>query len=270
MDTIIFYYNLNLFFKNIINIEILYNPGSLYNPMEQFQILIIKQCSENILYSLNNFFFFLFAISLYLYLIFYFFITYQNFFLKNRIQYMFEQIIFFIYGIIKENINIRYYLYNFKPFLTFIFLIIVFANLISLIPYMFALTSHLIFTFTLALFAIFCVNKIAIERYGISFLQYFLPPGSPLIIAPFLVIIEFISYSARVFSLSIRLFANIMSGHILLKILASFTFLLGILSIFLIIILSAIFFLEFAIAILQGYVFLTLITIYFKEAIFLH
>ena len=109
-----------------------------------------------------------------------------------------------------------------------------------------------------------------VERYGFISLRFFLPSGAPLGIVPFLILIELVSYSARVFSLAIRLFANMMSGHILLKIFGEFSFALGLLGMPLNLLIAGFYYLEGLIAVLQAYVFLILTCIYFKEAIYLH
>jgi F-type H+-transporting ATPase subunit a len=92
-----------------------------------------------------------------------------------------------------------------------------------MVPYTFTITSHLLFTFSLSLSIFVGINIIGIKKLKMQFFQLFFPTGVPLIMGPFLIIIELISYFARVFSLAIRLFANIMSGHTLLKILSLFT-----------------------------------------------
>ena len=107
--------------------------------------------------------------------------------------------------------------------LYFLFLFILFANLFGLIPFTFTITSSFVVTFFLAATHFIGINIIGVYKNGRKFLDLFLPSGVPLVIAPFLVIIELISYIAKVFSLSIRLFANMMSGHALLKILIGFS-----------------------------------------------
>jgi ATP synthase subunit 6 len=92
-----------------------------------------------------------------------------------------------------------------------------------MIPYSFTVTSHLIVTFTTALAIFTGMNILGILKHGKHFLSLFFPPGAPVALAPLLVLIEFVSYIFRVLSLSIRLFANLMSGHTLLKILATFS-----------------------------------------------
>ncbi len=92
-----------------------------------------------------------------------------------------------------------------------------------MIPYSFTVTSHLIVTFCTALAIFSGINILGLFLHRKHFLSLFFPPGAPLFLAPLLVLIEFVSYIFRVLSLSIRLFANLMSGHTLLKILASFS-----------------------------------------------
>jgi len=107
--------------------------------------------------------------------------------------------------------------------LFYLFITIFLSNLIGLIPYSFTPTSSFIMTFFLALGHFIGINFIAATQTRWETVNFFLPSGIPTVGAPFLVLIEFISYVARVFSLSTRLFANMMSGHALLKILASFS-----------------------------------------------
>lgn len=166
----------------------------------------------------------------------------------------------------------QYYL----TWLLFCFLVIGCFNLLGIIPYAFTVTSHIIITFNLAFILFIGINIKAILVQKLQFLQIFLPGGAPFLIMPFLILIELISYVARVFSLSIRLFANIMAGHTLLKILIGFTFLLmfevpqfGWLSIIVgsivFLLVYIITFLEIAIAILQAYVFTVLMCLYVRD-----
>ncbi len=144
-----------------------------------------------------------------------------------------------------------------------------------MIPYSFAVTSHLIFTLFYSFCVFFSATYFGLFFYGVYFFNLFFPPGAPFILAPFLITIELVSYTARLFSLAIRLFANIMSGHTLLKILASFTSLLfqagsGVLMLIPFIIISLVIGLETIIGGLQAYVFTTLTSIYLNESFYLH
>jgi len=156
----------------------------------------------------------------------------------------------------------------------FLFSFILGANLSGLIPYSFTITSSFIVTFFLALMHFIGINLIGLiaQKWHIS--NLFLPSGVPIGIAPFLIIIEMVSYFAKVFSLSIRLFANMMSGHALLKILTGFSwgllntgFYFGIIAFFPWLIVNVIMFLEALIAFLQAYVFTTLLTIYLNDTL---
>ena len=110
----------------------------------------------------------------------------------------------------------------FFPFLFTLFLFILLSNVIGLIPYSFTVTSHIVITLGLATVAFTGINVIGLSIHGFHFFSLFLPAGAPLALAPLLIPIELVSYSFRVVSLALRLFANMMSGHCLLKILAGF------------------------------------------------
>jgi len=111
---------------------------------------------------------------------------------------------------------------TFFPFIFTLFIFILSLNLIGLIPYSFAVTSHLIVTFTFALMIFIGINIICINKHGMNMLSLFLPAGSSFLLAILLVPIEIVSYLFRPISLSVRLFANIMAGHTLLKVIAGF------------------------------------------------
>lgn len=141
-----------------------------------------------------------------------------------------------------------------------------------MLPSSFTITSHLIITSFYSFSIFFAINFIAINRHGLSFFNIFLPKGVPFIISPLVIYIEIISYISRVFSLSIRLFANMTAGHALLSIFTSFIFnamfsngfsiLLSTAGVFLI---FFIIFMEFIMSFLQVYVFSILITLYIKD-----
>jgi ATP synthase subunit 6 len=128
---------------------------------------------------------------------------------------------FVYYNIVSENIKKGGNLYF--PVLLSVFFFLLFCNLLGMVPYGFTVTSHIIITFSLALAIFIGINIIGIKTHGLHLLSLFLPSGAPLVMAPLLVFIEVVSYSFRVVSLSLRLFANMMSGHCLLKILAGFS-----------------------------------------------
>lgn len=165
----------------------------------------------------------------------------------------------------------------FFPLVFSIFLFVLSLNLIGLIPYSFTLTSHLIVTLALSLAVFIGINIVCIRIHGIHFFSLFLPPGTSIVLAFLLVPIELISYVFKPVSLSIRLFANMMAGHTLLKVIAGFAATLmaqsGILFVLHyvpLLILIPLFGLELGVALIQSFVFSILICIYLNDSINLH
>ena len=156
---------------------------------------------------------------------------------------------------------------KFFPMVFSLFMFILVANLVGMIPYQFTITSHIIVTFALAALVFVSVTLMGFYNHGIKFFKIFLPSGVPIFLAPLLVVIELISYLIRPVSLSVRLFANMMAGHIMLKVLAGFILTLpvwaGWLPFFAVTALTG---LEIVIAILQAYVFAMLTCIYLNDA----
>ena len=160
-----------------------------------------------------------------------------------------------------------------KPYFSFIFTIfmfVLFGNFLGMLPYSFTFTSHIAVTLSMALVIFILVTIIAFLKHGTRFFSFFLPAGVPIFLAPLMIVIEVISYFTRPFSLSIRLFANMMAGHTLLKVVGGFVFPLGILGFVPLAGLVAITGLEFLIAFLQAYIFTILTCIYINDAINLH
>ncbi|MHA1598855.1 MAG: F0F1 ATP synthase subunit A [Alphaproteobacteria bacterium] len=187
----------------------------------------------------------------------------------GRMQSLAELSYEFIAGMIRDNVGNdgrKYF-----PFVFSLFMFILFANLIGMIPYSFTFTSHIAVTFALALVVFLGVTVIAIARHGLHFFSFFLPKGVPMVMAPVLVPIEVLSYLSRPISLSIRLFANMMAGHTMIKVFAGFVIPLGILGgwapMAVIVALTGF---EFLVAFLQAYVFTVLTCLYLNDAINLH
>ncbi|MCB2109183.1 MAG: F0F1 ATP synthase subunit A, partial [Rhodobacteraceae bacterium] len=148
---------------------------------------------------------------------------------------------------------------------------ILFGNLMGLLPYSFTFTSHIIINASLALFIFVAVTVIGFARHGLHYLSLFVPPGAPIPVAIVLVPIEIMSYCIRPVSLSLRLFANMLAGHVLLKVLAGFIISLGL--VFGILPFAAVFavtMLEILVALIQAYVFALLSCLYLNDAIHLH
>jgi F-type H+-transporting ATPase subunit a len=160
------------------------------------------------------------------------------------------------------------------PFVFTLFMFVLLGNLLGLIPYSFTFTSHIIVTFGLAIVIFIGVTIIGITRHGFRFLTYFVPHGVPKVLLLLLVPIELLSYCIRPFTLAIRLFANMMAGHTMLVIFASFVAPLGAFFILPgllpVAVDVALIFLELLVAVLQAYVFAILTCLYLNDAIHLH
>jgi len=156
------------------------------------------------------------------------------------------------------------------PFIFTIFMFVLFGNLLGMIPYSYTFTSQIIVTFVLALVVFLGVTIIAIIKHKWHFLTFFMPPGVSLFMAPLLVPIEIISYLSRPISLSVRLFANMLAGHTLLKVFAGFVFALGVAGVAPWLFIVALTGLEFVIAFLQAFVFAILTCLYLNDALHLH
>jgi F-type H+-transporting ATPase subunit a len=159
---------------------------------------------------------------------------------------------------------------HYFPFVFTLFMFILFGNLLGMIPYSFTFTSHIIVTFALAVVVFVGVTTIGIVRHGFRFLSFFVPHGVPKVLLLLLVPIEVLSYFIRPFTLSIRLFANMMAGHTMLVIFAGFVAALGIAGILPLAVDVALVLLELLVAVLQAYVFTILTCLYLRDAIHLH
>jgi F-type H+-transporting ATPase subunit a len=163
---------------------------------------------------------------------------------------------------------------KFFPFVFSLFMFVLVANLLGLFPYFFTVTSHIIVTFALALLVIGTVVVYGFMKHGLAFLKLFVPQGVPAVLAPLVVLIEVISFLSRPISLSVRLFANMLAGHITLKVFAGFVTSLSALgfvgvagSILPLLMTVAITGLEVLVAFLQAYVFAVLTSMYINDAI---
>ena len=159
----------------------------------------------------------------------------------------------------------------FFPFVFTLFMFVLFCNMVGMLPYSFTVTSHIIVTFVLAAVVFMGVTVIGFVKHGIKYLELFVPKGVPIVLLPLIVIIEIISYLSRPVSLSVRLFANMMAGHTMLKVFGGFVISLGLLGGWLPLGFSvALTGLEILVAFLQAYVFAILTCIYLNDALNLH
>jgi len=191
----------------------------------------------------------------------------------GRLQSIAEMSYEFVAGLIRDTIGAEGKQYF--PIVFSLFMFVLFGNLLGMIPYSFTFTSHIIVTFALAIVIFIAVTILGLVKHGMHFFSLFVPPGVPVAMWPLLIPIEIISYLSRPISLSVRLFANMLAGHTLLKVIGGFVFGLGaitfgiggILPIALMVALTG---LEIVIAFLQAYVFAILTCLYINDALHLH
>ena len=247
--------------------KILFNPFYL-DPLEQFELNHVSNINGESIFLINTSTIFL-VITLTL---IHFFFSTVNYSLKyNTWTWLYHQVQNLVRNLLVERIQTTRNTLIIN--ITFLFFFILNINLIGLIPHSWTVSSWFIIIFYIGLSYFININLLLILNSGWTFLNHFLPSGTPLFISPFLFLVENISYFSRVLSLSVRLFANMLSGHALLKILISFSWGLltklkisfYLLSIIIWLGVSIILILECLIAGLQAYVFGLLITIYFSE-----
>ena len=186
----------------------------------------------------------------------------------SRWQSMAELSYEFIAGMVRDNVGREGRQYF--PFIFTLFMFILAGNLLGMIPYAYTFTSQIIVTFGLAFVVFVGVTIIGLVRHGAHFFTYFFPDGAPLWMAPLLVPIEVISYLSRPVSLSVRLFANMMAGHTMLKVFGGFTVALALFGVAPLAMIVALTAFEILVAFLQAYVFTVLTCIYLHDAIHLH
>ena len=193
----------------------------------------------------------------------------KNLMLPNKLQLLAEISYSFVSKMISDTAGSKA-----KPYFAFIFslfMFVLFCNMFGMIPYTFTVTSHIIVTFVLAAFVFIGVTIIGFIKHGFGYLKLFVPSGVPIVLLPLIVIIEIISYLSRPVSLSVRLFANMMAGHTMMKVFGGFVVSLGILGGWLPLSFSvALTGLEILVAFLQAYVFAILTCIYLNDALNLH
>ena len=238
-------------------------------PLHQFEISNLYEIRlENIDISLTNSALSMILSTLVASIIFYLG-SGKNPNIPGRLQVLVEMSYDFVASMVRDNVGNSGKV--FFPFIFTLFLFILFGNILGMVPYNFTYTSHIIVTFGLAGFIFLAVTLIGLTKHGIGFLRFFVPSGVPYALLPILIPIEVISYFVRPISLSLRLFANMMAGHTMLKVFASFIVLLGFIGgwapLLLVIVLTGF---EIMIAVLQAYVFTILCCLYLNDALHLH
>jgi F-type H+-transporting ATPase subunit a len=187
----------------------------------------------------------------------------------GRIQSVAELSYEFVANMLRDNVGDAGK--RFFPFIFTLFMFVLFTNMLGMVPYSFTVTSHIIITFALAMFIFIGVTILGFVVHGINYFQLVIPKGVPVVMLPLLIVIELISYFTRPISLSVRLFANMMAGHTMLKVFAGFVIAMGWLGGFLPLAFMVAFTgLEILVAFLQAYVFAILACIYLNDALHLH
>ena len=252
---------------------------NITSPLDQFEVRNLLSLDAPILgnlsISLTNIGLYL-TIGGYLVLILNLMATNHNKVVSNSWSISQETIYATVHGIVVSQINAKNGQVYF-PLMYTLFVFILINNLIGMVPYSFASTSHFVLTFSLSFTLVLGATLLGLNKHGLEFFSLFVPAGCPLALLPLLVLIEFISYLARNVSLGLRLAANILSGHMLLSILSGFTynimtsgfifFFLGFFPLAFIVAFSG---LELAIAFIQAQVFVVLACSYVKDALELH
>ena len=187
----------------------------------------------------------------------------------GRTQVFAESMYEFIAGMVRDNIGSKGR--EFFPLIFTIFIVVLMGNMLGMIPYSFTYTSHIAVTMGLALSIFIFVTILGFVKHGTHFFSLFCPAGVPWALKPLIIPIEILSYLIRPVTLSVRLFANMMAGHLMLKVFAGFSVAMGVgLGILPMFFNVALIGFEFLIAFLQAYVFTILSCIYLKDAIELH
>ena len=240
----------------------------MHSPLEQFQITeLIPLSIHEVPLSFTNSALYMFLSATTISLLFWFG-SKNSKVIPGRLQSLTEILFQFIHSLVDENIGTKG-----RPFLPLVFSLftfILFGNLFGMLPYAYTFTSQIILTFALAMIVFLTVTILGFLKHGLHFFSYFLPKGTPIFMAPLLVLIEMISFLSRPVSLSIRLFANMMAGHTMLKVFAMFTISLGIFGFSTIIANVVLIGFEFMVAFLQAYVFSVLTCLYIRDALELH
>ncbi len=186
----------------------------------------------------------------------------------GRFQAIAEILYEFVANLIRDTVGNegrRYF-----PFIFTLFMFILVGNMLGMVPYSFTFTSHIAVTFAMAMVVFVGVTILGFAKHGIKFFTFFVPPGVPFWMWPLMIPIEIISYLSRPVSLAMRLFANMLAGHTLLKVFAGFVPALGAAGIVPLAFVGALTGLELLIAFLQAYVFAILTCLYINDALHLH
>ena len=250
----------------------------ILSPLDQFEVINFIGFNTSLLGSLN---FSITNLTLYLCLVLIFvsgshiYANNDGAIIPNEWSIAFESTFATIKNIVREQIGENKEIYF--PFIYSLFFFVLIANLISNVPYSFGVTTSAIVCLGLSFMIFFGVTILALYLHQLKFFSFFIPSGTPLALVPLLVLIELVSYCARAISLGVRLFANLVAGHTLLKILSTFLYKMfsASLIIFIVTLIPFTIFLgltglEVAVSFIQAYVLTLLTCSYIKDAVYLH
>ena len=240
-----------------------------HSPLDQFkikEIANIQLFGHDVIVTNSA----LFMIITSFFIILYFTLAFKNKKLvPTRLQLSGELFYNLITDTVNQNVGVKGK--KFVPLIFTLFMFIMVCNLFGMIPYGFTVTSHISITFALAMMVFLLVTLLGFILHGFHFFSLFLPAGTPWWLAPLMVLIELFAYLARPVSLSLRLAANMVAGHVLLKVIAGFIVSMAFyLKIFPIPFISVLIGFEIFVAILQAYIFTILSCVYLNDAINLH
>lgn len=242
------------------------------SPLEQFQIkpiVPLEVAGHDVSFTNASAFMTLALVAIWAFM---FFGMRRAALVPGRWQSAVESVHEFVVGMVDENIGPKGR--AFVPFIFSLFMFILVANLIGLIPFSFTVTSHIAVTFAFAAFIFVLCVIIGIAKHGTHFFSLFVPPQTPIALLPLIVLIEMISFLSRPLTLSVRLFANMTAGHILLKVFAGFIISLGlagagyaVIGVLPFAMNVALYALELLVAVVQAYVFALLTCVYLNDSI---
>lgn len=250
----------------------------LYSPLDQFEVTSLVSVQLPIFgyvnFSFTNLGLYT-IITVYVLLAFHFMASNNRKLIPNRWSISLESSFASLHNLVKSQIGAAYEVY--LPFIYSLFFFILFANLNGNVPYGFTITTSLIVALGLSVIIFLGVTILGLSMHKLHFFTFFVPSGAPGALIPLLVPIEIISYLARAVSLGVRLFANMLSGHSLLKILSGFigpmftnSIIVALFALIPFAIFIGIVALEVAVSFIQAYVFCILTASYIKDAIYLH
>ncbi len=242
------------------------------NPLDQFKIITLLDLNLNgINISFTNSTLAL-SITALLITIYIFIATQKQNIIPGYLQSSAELLYTQIKGMLESTIGEKNEKYI--PFILSIFIFVTISNLLGMLPYSFSTTSHVTVTFGLAAIVFIVINIIGFYNHGKKYFSVLVPSGIPTIMIPFIFTVELFAYLARPISLSLRLAANIIAGHIMMKVIAGFIIMFGsasfVLSVPPLVLLTIITGFEIFIALLQAYIFSILSCVYLNDAVNLH